>query len=202
MAQSRGLRVVRGTIVASIATFIALMSHVAAGGALPALLGIAVPWVLSVMVCTLLTGRSLSLARLSLGVVLSQTLYHLLFVLGTPSSSRATAVHMHGHVQTLSGEPAFVESMMHGGAAMWVSHAVAAIVTIAVVYRGETAARRLGALARDLLSAVRRRLIVPAFAAPTPRPVPVVASELRALPSLGRHADSVARRGPPSLLLV
>ena len=202
MAESRGLRVARGAIVATIATYSALMSHVAAGGAPPSWLGVAVPWVLSLMVCTVLAGRSLSLLRLSVGVTISQMLYHLLFVLGASSSPSGAATHVHGHVLTLSGDAALVESLAHGGIAMWLSHGVAAVVTVLVAYRGEAAARRLGALARDLASVVRRRLAVPSLIAPAPRPVPLVSATPRALPSLGWCGDAVARRGPPTLRLV
>ena len=82
MSRSRSTRVIRAWVAASIATFVALFWHVAAGGAMPHWLGIAVPWVLSLAVCTVLVGRALSLLRLSVAVVLSQLLFHLLFVLG------------------------------------------------------------------------------------------------------------------------
>ena len=78
MRRSRASRALRGLIGASIATFVALLSHVAAGGAMPGWVGIALPWLLSVMVCTLLAGRALSLIRLSLAVAASQALFHCL----------------------------------------------------------------------------------------------------------------------------
>lgn len=96
---SRAPRLVRGASSASVATFVALLSHVAGGGQAPGLLGIAVPWILSLMVCTLLAGRTLSLLRLSFAVAGSQLLFHALFVLGTVSA-RASAVtggHLHDH---------------------------------------------------------------------------------------------------------
>ena len=79
MSRSRATRVIRASVAASIATFVALFSHVAAGGAMPQWLGIAVPWVLSLAVCTVLVGRALSLVRLSAAVLVSQLLFHLLF---------------------------------------------------------------------------------------------------------------------------
>ncbi|MGO1539958.1 MAG: hypothetical protein ACTHW3_11405, partial [Leucobacter sp.] len=68
-SSSRLPHLVRGSSAAAIATFAALFSHVIGGGAMPGLVGIAVPLLLSLMVCILLAGRKLSLTRLSISVV-------------------------------------------------------------------------------------------------------------------------------------
>ncbi|MET0304210.1 MAG: hypothetical protein ABW040_09175, partial [Microbacteriaceae bacterium] len=96
MRHGRGARLARAAVAASIATLTALVSHVIAGGAVPQLIGVAVPLVLSLLVCLVLVGRRLSLIGLSLSVAGSQLLFHLLFVLGAGSttvSSSGDAAH-------------------------------------------------------------------------------------------------------------
>ena len=82
MRPSRLSRVARGGVAASVATWAALLSHVAAGGAMPGWLGVAVPLVLSVAVCTALAGRHLSLVRLAVAVTASQLLFHMGTIFG------------------------------------------------------------------------------------------------------------------------
>ena len=77
------------------ATLSALFSHVAGGGEVPGLLGLAVPLVLSVPVCVALAGRGLSLARLAVSVGVSQLLFHALFEIGA-AAGPAGAAHAHG----------------------------------------------------------------------------------------------------------
>ena len=56
--QARRTTLLRGFAAASVAVFAALAGHVSAGGAMPGLLGIVAPWLLSLMVCVLLAGLS------------------------------------------------------------------------------------------------------------------------------------------------
>src|SRR5690606_40199855 len=85
MSASRSpLRLMRGGTAASIATAVALGGHLAGGGAMPAWLGILVPWWLAVAGCTLLAGTRFSLARMGVVVLAIQALCHGLFRAGTP----------------------------------------------------------------------------------------------------------------------
>ena len=85
MSSSREpLRLVRGGVAATIATALALIGHVAGGGAMPGWLGIVLPWWLSVTVCTVLAGTRFSLPRMSAAILGSQSLFHGLFMAGTP----------------------------------------------------------------------------------------------------------------------
>lgn len=79
------LRLVRGGVTATLATALALIGHVAGGGAVPGWLGIVLPWWLSVAACTVLAGSRFSLPRLSAAILSSQALFHGLFMAGTPS---------------------------------------------------------------------------------------------------------------------
>ncbi|MGP6205493.1 hypothetical protein [Microbacterium sp. F2] len=202
MSRSRATRVIRASVAASIATFVALFSHVAAGGAMPSWLGIAVPWVLSLAVCTVLVGRALSLPRLGVAVVLSQLLFHLLFVLGADSGAPAGTVatgHVHGlPVLDLSTGATPVAADL----SMWFAHLAAAVLTVAALYRGERLVIRLGVLARELLAWVRRRILsgvvrLPAVAE-RPGIVFTPAAPLRSAPVV----SLVRRRGPPLSFVV
>ena len=209
MRQSRAPRVARGAVAASIATFAALMSHVAAGGDVPGWAGIAVPWVLSVAVCTLLAGRALSAVRLSLAVVASQLLFHTLFVVGSvsPRASGAPAGHAHhaSHDLLTASAPATgggVAVALVADPTMWASHAFAAFVTVLALHRGERAARALLRGARELLSWARRaltRIVVPVLTVPFR--AAVVASDA-VMPLLVRVQESLPRRGPPSPIVL
>lgn len=202
MRPSRAPRVLRGSIAATVATFVAMMSHVAAGGTVPGWLGIAVPWTLSVAVCTMLVGRALSLVRLSLGVVVSQLLYHGLFVLGAVApSGTPTTGHDHGHTIAVSTEALTVP--LAADPAMWVSHALAAVVTVAALHRGERSLLRLRDVAALLLAWLRRSVrriridLIPALRVELPRDV-----EVGFFAPLDPIAGVIRRRGPPALRVI
>lgn len=184
-----------------VATFVALVSHVAGGGQVPAALGVVVPLVLSVFVCVLLTGRRRSLWRLSVSVAVSQLLFHGLFILGTSSSvavstgSGPHAGHSVGLVMTSPG-------MSHGGpdgAWMWIAHAVAALVTIAALHRGETVISELLAFTGYVITRLARALS--GLVASPSRPASTGLTtwfENRPTP-LGVFASVSLQRGPPAL---
>lgn len=207
-SSSRLPHLVRGSSAAAIATFAALFSHVIGGGAMPGPVGIAVPLLLSLMVCILLAGRRLSLMRLSISVIASQTLFHTLFVLGTPTPGAAMqnmpAGHHHGH--GMMQMPAVSEhtiTLVHGDTVMWISHLIGALVTVAFLYRGEQTIHRLRAVAEQLVAWVRHRLTnpiqLPVRAAPT-RVRPTEAKGWTVLPQI--HASTLSRRGPPTVLRI
>lgn len=151
------------------AIFVALAGHVTAGGAMPGPLGILVPWVLSFMVCVLLAGRTLSVIRLSISVAVSQFLFHTLFVLGTITPSGAVAPHVHGAPLVLPAAGAIPDAVVADGT-MWLGHAVAALLTIAALHRGERLLLGLRDLAQQSVRWVRRRVATAVFS-PLPRPV-------------------------------
>ncbi len=202
MRPTRALRVLRGSVAASVATFIALMSHVAGGGGVPGWLGVAVPWVLSVAICTVLAGRALSLARLSAGVILSQLLFHGLFVLGAVDPAAAsTPGHHHGEALALSAESLGVP--LAADPLMWIAHGIAAVITIAMLHRGERALVALLNLAARLGSWVRRavtRALTPL--APVGTGPRVAIATVDAPTPLGLRVGAVRRRGPPLLPVI
>lgn len=134
---------------------------------MPGGIGIFVPWVLASMICVLLAGRKLSLMRLSISVGLSQFLFHLLFVLGTITPAGVSTPHVHGAPLVLPPSAGLSEAVV-ADSVMWISHGIAALVTVVALHRGENfvlAVRELAALAVRWL---RRRadavLVRPAMA--------------------------------------
>ena len=195
--QDRGTRVARGTVAASVATFVALLSHVTAGGTVPGAFGIVVPLALSFVVCVALAGRRLSVWRLGAAVTLSQILFHALFVLGTYDTGRAS--HVHGVATVLDGPagPLVTADATMGG---W--HLLAAVVTTLALHRGESTVALLRVLADRLLVWLRARAAIIAVG-PLPVPlrrVPVVVIAAVRPASLLLTA-SARRRGPPLFAL-
>ena len=200
---ARSLRLVRGWIGAVVATSIASGSHFLAGGSAPDPPLFLLALALSGLVCTALTGRGLSLWRLSAGVALSQGLFHWLFSgAAAPHGSIAPAGGHLAHSPVLEPATGTVLSSAanHASPLMWLGHAVAAILTVAILRHGEVAALRL-------VHAIRLRVttFLPLFlplpvrrapaALPANRPV-------RALPNLGAPLLVMRHRGPPLLPLV
>ncbi len=184
------------------ATFVALLSHVSAGGTVPGWLGIAIPFVLSLAACTVLTGRRLSLWRLSVAVVLSQALFHTLFVLGSFAVPGAAQGHhtMHGMGEMPPSSSAPMADALQGDPVMWLGHAVAAVVTVLALHRGERCVRALFELTRTLLGSLRIRLALVVADVEVDAPRFASAVYTRARPVRVRlFLRDIARRGPPHL---
>ncbi|MFD5226028.1 hypothetical protein ACFWHT_10455 [Microbacterium sp. NPDC058342] len=193
MRPSRRIPLLRGLLGASFATFAALLSHVVVGGDMPGMLGIAVPWVLSLTACTLLAGRRLSVVRLSASVLVSQLLFHALFVLGSIAPRGGFAPHVHGAAAVvLDGETVLVPQ----DAGMWIAHLVAAALTVAVLHRGERIVGALLAVASAVAAWVRRAVpprAAPVLDHPAGRRWALLPAPVRRNPPLA----GLRRRGPP-----
>lgn len=193
--QARATRVRRGGAAASVATFVALLSHVSGGGEIPGLFGVVVPLALSFVVCTALAGRRLSTWRLAVAVAVSQVLFHSLFVLG--SYDLAAAVHVHSSaLPVLTGGSAL--PAMTPDAAMWLGHAVAALVTTVALHRGERTLVALRVLADRSVAWLRARVRVLAGLPTAPsvrRTAAVVVAAVR--PTSALVVSAARRRGPP-----
>ncbi|WP_022880167.1 hypothetical protein [Microbacterium sp. B19] len=192
--QGRGTRVARGAAGASLATFVALLSHVTAGGDVPGWFGIVVPLALSFVVCTILAGRRLSVWRLAPAVALSQLLFHTLFVLGAPDSR--VAGHVHGAARVEMTGPDL--AMIAPDAAMWGWHLVAAAATTLALHRGERTLALLRTLADRAVEWLRARVAVASTVlVPTPRRRVLAEVVAVVRPTSVLLADSARRRGPP-----
>ncbi|QWT23962.1 hypothetical protein KPL76_00460 [Subtercola sp. PAMC28395] len=205
---SRAARTVRGLTAACFATFVAAFSHVAVGGSAPGAVGLAVGLAFATLVCVALAGRSLSTLRLSIAVGLSQLVFHLVFSLGASSDLSVAQLGHHGmlSVATDSGAAGIASSsqggadaLMQGCSWMWAAHAVAAVVTVVALARGESAIRVLYSTAALRLRAV---MTLP-FLQPVPAVSPYVAGaepEPSHLRDLGIYLGSLRHRGPPTPL--
>lgn len=204
----RRLRDARGPVAASVATSAALLSHLVAGGALPGWLGIVVPWVLSLALCTAVAGRRLSWWRTAASVAASQVLFHTLFVLGGPTAAASSSVRHPGHgtdgwpLPPSSGTPAAssagLTEMLHADPAMWFWHGVAAVATTAALYSGEHLLVSLHGLVERTARWLRRRFatgpgpVAPRSAARVPAP-----DRFTGPFSARLERSPVRRRGPP-----
>lgn len=206
---SRQARVGKAFLVAALSTLIALVSHVLAGGAVPEAPGVLVPLVLSVFVCLPLSGRVLSLPRLVISVLLSQLLFHWLFVLDASSPGvllveDAPAGHAGHHTQTITmlhSGTEMASHMDHSGGWMWVGHGIAAAITILLIRRGEAALVGLWQLAMLLVRTLFPRL---------PRPDAIRVTLPRLMRGFLNQCSfshrllgaSISRRGPPRSVLL
>lgn len=194
----RASRTLRGMLASGVATFTALLSHVAAGAPAPGWVGIVVPLALATLVSIAVAGRRVALPRLAVAVVASQALFHTLFILGAGGSVSGGGHHVATGSLGYTAAPALHD---HLGPAMWVLHSAAALVTIAALHRADRTLRAIAG-ARDRLGRwVRRvvgwegvlpaahRVLAPSPGLPTARPLPRVASR------------PAPRRGPPSLVV-
>lgn len=222
MTSSRSpLRLLRGATAASVATSVALAGHVIGGGAMPGWLGIALPWWLSVTVCTVLAGSRFSLARMGGAVLASQALFHGLFLAGASGGTGLVlrdppGEHLDHHAATGTGD-ALAAHAAHGadgvGAAaahalhgsggdlrMLLWHVVAALVTTVVLQHGEDVLARCARLVLavlDVLGAPPHALVIPRVVLPRPaRPVPATLHLHHAQRAL---TAPQLRRGPPPL---
>ena len=189
---SRATRLARGAVVGVFATVLAAMSHAVAGGGTPSALALGVGAVFGGMLATFALSARPSLARLTIAVGMTQLAFHVLF--STLGTSFATASdHVHAMAQ-----PMAVAAPAHAHVdtpLMWLSHAVAGVVTLALLRGAERAAWRvLTEFARLVVSPFRA-------AASAPFPVPLRRAPLTsgsAVRLVGRLLiTAVSRRGPP-----
>lgn len=190
---SRAQRVARGGAGAAVATLLAAASHGLAGGTITWLAVVATSLV-ALPLCTALAGRVASLWRLSLAVVMAQFLYHWSFAgLGIAGTNTAGADPEPLHAAHLAAVQAFTPSAsaLSADATMWLMHALAAVVTISLIHRGE---RAFVALMRVL----RRALALPAISLVTiEHRAFIVAKQPLAIRIGERLFAAVSHRGPP-----
>ncbi len=189
-----GRRLGRAAVAATVATGVALGSHVLGGGAMPSAPGVLVPLALSFAVCVQLAGRTVSWWRTGLGVTASQALFHTLFVVGAGGVTVAAGTHAH-HLEAGTLTVAADAHGAHGGGVMSVAHLVAAVVTTAALLRLDWALARAGAALDALVAALVRDIAPPSAAvpaAPSTAPTSPIAALIPLVLASGRGL-----RGPP-----
>ncbi len=193
----RRVRVARGIAAASVASLVALASHVVGGGTVPPLV-VAAAVVFSWPLGVLLIGRRSSLPRQALVIAIAQAILHLLAtVSSTPGaglSLRPDGMGMGMGMGTGVAAPAMPD-MAAPSPLMWAMHAAAAVATIAAWRHGERIAQDIAD--RIAMTVVRVLRVVALLPADTPQPIPVAPTFARAALVASRPA---ARRGPPLLV--
>ncbi|MGA1813218.1 hypothetical protein VH571_12635 [Frondihabitans sp. 4ASC-45] len=206
---SRGLRVARGLIVATLSVAIAAFSHVAGGGMVPGLLGTVLALVFACLVCIALSARALAVVPLAVSVGVSQIVFHLLFSLGTSLPASAGDGHSVGMLgMVMSGGstvrlPDVAGSASHGmegmsDTRMWLGHAVAALLTIALLLHGERALVTIARLAVARLALVSRILGFALF--PDRHGLVRALADRRGIRRLGVLLAARPHRGPPAVV--
>lgn len=210
---ARRTRTLRGVGAAVFASFTALSSHVIAGGSAPSPFGMVIVIALSLFVCVLLSHARLSLWRLSVSVLTSQAMFHWMFsALGHtpntdqgPSSIASDALASDHHGMHTMPDSAAMQSAggmdhSHTSPTMLASHILAAVVTIAVIYRFETILANINQLIRLLWSLIVAVVTIPVAATSTTRTNRACAEPLL-VGSQNADRSPVSRRGPPVLAL-
>lgn len=197
----RALRVARGGAGAVGATLLAALSHSVAGGDIT-WLAIVATMVVAWPLCTALAGCVGSLWRLSSAVIAAQFLFHWSFAgLGISTSAAGSSIlgggHNAGHAAGHAGHSmtAFdVAPSMSADTTMWMLHALAAILTITLLHRGERAAVALAGLVRRALPLSAPQLQV---AEHRPAHIRRVTSSARELSNGLFSPAAITHRGPP-----
>lgn len=201
---SRGARVVRGSAASGVATLVAALFHMSAGGAPPSVVALTLTLTFATLVSIALAGRRSALWRLSASVLLSQFLFHALFTLSPSASFGGIPAGGHLHagmhltlVPAVASTNAAFDLFAASDVTMWLSHVTAALVTIAVLRLGARGFSTVCGFAAYRL----RRLLVSASVA-----CPVAFGERRAVvesvPLTPRSLEVVLggqwHRGPPA----
>lgn len=203
---TRWARFARGWVVAAFSTFVAALSHTVGGGAPPGLLTIVVSLAFSGVLCVGLSGRTLSLWRVSVSVFVSQLILHGLFSFGAAGGAlnvgRGAGAHQHSPAPALNGFVDTAESGAHFAAphladheaAMSLGHLIAGVITVAALRYGERAFCGL----LENAAVVIRRLVSPVVAV-----FPDATHSMRTTApvftprDLGVTLSSMTDRGPP-----
>lgn len=203
---SRGARVARGFAAAGVATLVAALFHMAGGGEAPSAVALTLSLVFSSLAGIVLVGRRVALWRVTLSVAVSQFLFHALFTLSPSASFSGMPMggHLHAgmHLTLVPGAAAAADSatgaptFLGEDVGMWLAHAAAAALTIAVLLHGE---RTLLAVARFTFFRLRR--FVDRVAAVTPVAPGRVSTPIDTVPATLHGAEALIgalrRRGPP-----
>lgn len=194
---TRRVRVIRAAIVSGLAVLVAAISHMAAGGNTPTLLALISSTIVVMPLVMLLTSATFSVWRTFVSVALTQALFHWMFVsIGISNPVSATGEPLPAHAEHFGMVQEFVPFMPEGsgaGLAMWLSHLVAAALTVMMLRRAESALDTVQtALARLLFGGSRPTPVFPALA---PKTRPLHNTEIT------RHQlelwPSISHRGPP-----
>jgi hypothetical protein len=189
-----GWRVLRGAVVGTAATALAVAGHQAADGAVPPVGAVATAAVLVGTASVALSRLRWSLPRLVGLLLVTQPALHALFVWARPDTGATTAglAHAHAHATVHAQAVEQAAPLLPSGPAMTLAHVLAAAATAVLLSRGESwLCGVLDALALRVVRLLRGFLGVYGVRA---QPVPVRVQ----LPHRRREpAQAWSPRGPP-----
>lgn len=190
---SRQLRLIRAVAVSAAATLIAAVSHTIGGGAAPHPLLILAVSALITPPSALLIGVRPSRIRTAVTVLFAQAAFHVVFqVLGAPTADGAPAAGTHAHHLDLT-QLATAPAAPTPSAAMLGAHIVAAVLTMFLLWHGESLLRAVS----DWVLAFLRSIAI--LTPPDHRRPSRLVSTLVPLTDAAL-TGAVSRRGPPALL--
>ena len=142
---TRWARFARGWLAALFSTLVAAVSHTLAGGTGPSFVSLVIAMAFAGVTCIALTGKSVSLPRMTVSVLFSQVAFHTLF---STISTSAAAPHLAGGRHHHGAAVALISDggapmAHHTDGWMWLGHALAAAITIVALRYGEGAFWRL-----------------------------------------------------------
>lgn len=195
---NRATQLARGAATATVALFLAALSHGIAGREAPGGVGLALAAIVALAASVAFVGRRSTPVRTALAVVASQGAFHVLFGVGAAGGARLVMSSTDHHHAVTVIEGTATAHAAHTDAPMLVGHAIAAVLTIVYLLALEAA------VWRSLAIAVRRFVVQLTTVIP-PAPAPLVVP--RAVAPAG-HARPRERlllpglryRGPPALL--
>ncbi len=190
---ARGLR---GAVAGSVTTTLALAFHLLGGGTMPSAIAILGSVGGTIWISIMIGRRRISLPLLVAAVAASQILLHTIFTVSTADGSLdGTGAHA-GHG---SGDALHL-LVGHDGHAMWWAHALAGLITVLALHRGERILLRLAELTAVVIRTILRIALV-APVSPSARRTPTAGRPVP--PRLARHRGTVAvLRGPPTASVI
>lgn len=191
---SRAARTLRGAVFAWSAVLLAAAAHTLAGGGAPSLLFCALVAIAATPAAMLVAGPRASAGRTVAAVLVAQTAFHVAFsMIGDLGRwDAAQGAHAHHAGMVLSAFTTAPAPAMSAG--MLAAHAAAAVVSAAIVRRGE---RTVVAVWRW----VRANLLRPLRLVPSaPRPTVLRARRDRFVLRVHAAIATLRRRGPPVLV--
>lgn len=224
MRNERAARVARGSAIAGFATLTASLAHTLGGGAPPGLLAIALALAFSVPFAIATVGSRGGITRAGIAALGAQLALHALYSLGTTSatvltdvSGRTLSSQAHAHTHTYAGAtglpaageaagalagppaaPAIAAHGAHPGMWMFVTHALAAALTIAFIVGADRVLAAVTTSARGIRIAFVLTRAPLGAARPAARPVHFLVRAIGAADDL--HLLAAPRRGPPMKL--
>lgn len=192
----RKARVARAFIVSFSAVFVAALSHVLAGGNTPAVISFAGATILALPLTLFLTNKRFGIAGTFSAIAAAQAIFHWIFVyLGVSSGGPNEPLPAHAeHFGMVQSFVPVIPAQAGADIAMWLSHGVAAVITVVLIRHGDVALTRLARVLTRVLWPMRQ-LQVPFI----PRAIVAKTQSVPATLHSTRLAFHITHRGPPEL---